>query len=177
MSNIARLANLIMKRNKIEVEISKITGRPASIDHLGEYIASRIFNIRLEDSADAEGVYGCFQSGGLKDHSVNIKWYPVRGGPLGMIADTLPDYYLVLIGPCSLADESVNSKARPWVIESIYLFNTDHLVASLRDREVQIGNTTGLPDQFWDKAELYPKQIDKTLRLSKDQRGQLEWFR
>jgi len=51
MNNLKKLSNLLSKRNLIEGEIGKIIGRPAITGHLGEYIASNIFDIKLSESA------------------------------------------------------------------------------------------------------------------------------
>ena len=40
------LSQLIREKNKITHEISRLIGRPAEKWHVGEYIASNIFNIR-----------------------------------------------------------------------------------------------------------------------------------
>lgn len=56
MDELEKIAKLLKKRNQINLEISKIIDRPALPSHIGEYIASRIFSIRLEDSAVAKGI-------------------------------------------------------------------------------------------------------------------------
>ena len=50
MDELTALAELIRRRNAVERDISAITGRPALIGHVGEFIASRIFAIELEQS-------------------------------------------------------------------------------------------------------------------------------
>lgn len=47
---LAELAALIRERNETETRISAITGRPASIGHIGEFIATQNFDIRLVES-------------------------------------------------------------------------------------------------------------------------------
>ncbi len=93
MEDLARLADLIRERNILEREITALVGRPAQIGHLGEYIASRIFPIVLEESASQRGVDGRFSAGRLTGRTVNIKWYSLRGGELDITPDALPDYY------------------------------------------------------------------------------------
>ena len=74
MSDLERLADLIKKRNAIAADITDIIGRPAQFGHVGEYIASVIFNIELEESASHKGTDGYFTDGPLSRGSVNIKW-------------------------------------------------------------------------------------------------------
>jgi hypothetical protein len=99
MEDLTRLSDLIRRRNILEREITDLVGRPAQIDHLGEYIASRIFPIVLEESASQRGVDGRFSAGPLTGRTVNIKWYPLREWGLDITANALPDYYLVFTGP------------------------------------------------------------------------------
>jgi hypothetical protein len=65
MHELQKLADLIRKRKDIETEITQVIGRPAQIGHLGEYIASMIFDIALEASAVNKGYDGTFRSGSL----------------------------------------------------------------------------------------------------------------
>ena len=75
MEDLGLLASLIRQRNAAEIKIAAIIGRPASIGHLGEYIASKIFNIDLVRSASHKAIDGHFSDGPLAGRSVNIKWY------------------------------------------------------------------------------------------------------
>ena len=50
-SDLQSLAALIRARNAIEIPITQIIGRPSQLGHIGEFIASRIFDIALEESA------------------------------------------------------------------------------------------------------------------------------
>jgi hypothetical protein len=43
--------------------------------HLGEWIASQIFDIQLEASAVTAAVDGRFRGGPLAGRSANVKWY------------------------------------------------------------------------------------------------------
>ena len=45
------LAGLIRRRNEVAREITAVIQRPAQIGHIGEFIASRVFDIELEASA------------------------------------------------------------------------------------------------------------------------------
>lgn len=82
MSELEKLADLISERNRISKTISKLIGRPALPRHIGEYIASKIFNIELEEFATSKGIDGRFTEGPLKGKTVNIKLYGKREGLL-----------------------------------------------------------------------------------------------
>jgi hypothetical protein len=73
MDDLTQLADLIKKRNSLERQITALIGRPAQIGHIGEYIASRIFRIVLEESASHKSMDGRFSDGPLKGGTVNIK--------------------------------------------------------------------------------------------------------
>ncbi len=105
-SDLERLADLLAEMNTLGTKISEITQRPAIIGHTGEYIASKIFDIDLEESASAKGIDGHFKSGSLAGKSVNIKWYSKLEYMLDITPESLPDYYLVMTGPKALEDTS-----------------------------------------------------------------------
>jgi hypothetical protein len=50
IDDLEELAKLLHQRNEIEDRISRIIVRPALNSHIGEYLASKLFNIKLEDS-------------------------------------------------------------------------------------------------------------------------------
>jgi hypothetical protein len=106
METLKELARLIKIKNEVERGITQIIGRPAFIGHTGEYIASKIFDIKLETSAVAKGLDGYFNSGTLRGHSVNIKFYTFNEGLLDITPGYLPDYYLVLTGEVRPAGSS-----------------------------------------------------------------------
>ena len=175
MNEIEELANLIRQRNQVAKEITRIVGRPALIGHVGEYIASKIFNIRLEESATAKGIDGVFEEDSPKGKTVNIKFYTKREGLLDIREDALPDYYLVFTGP---KGESITSRgeARPWHVDWVFLFDAQKLMVQLRERGVKIGIATSLINEQWDQAEIYPNQVNTELLLSEDQRNILQLF-
>ena len=175
MNELETLMGLLKKRNQIDDEISKIIGRPSLQSHIGEFIASRIFNIRLEVSATAKGIDGVFVEGPLKGKTVNVKIYGKQEGILDIILKHLADYYLVLTGPKS-APVSSKGKARPIVISQVYLFKMVELVDKLKRRGVKIGVATSLANCYWEDAEVYPRQANKTLRLTEEQMMRLELF-
>ena len=101
MYDLERLADLISRMNQINEEIAALIGRPALQGHIGEYIASKVFDIELEESASKKGVDGRFIDGPLRGRTVNIKIYGKREGLLDITLDNLADYYLVMAGPSS----------------------------------------------------------------------------
>ena len=170
-----RLASIIKQRNAIDDEIATIIGRPSLSGHLGEYVASRIFGIRLSESAVTKGVDGHFAGGGLVGRSVNIKKYGLDHGLLDIRSDAVPDYYLVLTGPRSGAASS-RGTTQPWVIASVFLFEGSVLVKELRERGLKIGTATSVRRQLWNEAEIYPLPKNPALPLKAEQRAMVEMF-
>jgi hypothetical protein len=175
VDDLTQLADLIKKRNLLEREITALVGRPAEIGHIGEYIASRVFHIALEESASHKSIDGRFRDGPLKERTVNIKWYARREGLLDITPDALPDYYLVLTGPKSGAVTS-RGQVRPWTIENVFLFDAQTLVDELKHGGVKIGVATSVRQHLWAKAEIYPAQRNDLLELSEEQREALMLF-
>jgi hypothetical protein len=68
-----QLADLIAEHNRIAAKMTALIGRPAILSHLGEYIASKVFEIKLEESAVHKGSDGQFASGPLAGKSVNVR--------------------------------------------------------------------------------------------------------
>jgi len=91
MNDLEKLASEISKMNSIGDKISEITQRPATIGHTGEYIAAEIFDIELEESANAKGIDDHFRSGTLAGRTVNVKWYSKLEYMLDINPDALPD--------------------------------------------------------------------------------------
>ncbi len=175
MNDLAQLAEFIRKRNSLEREITALIGCSAQIGHIGEYVAARIFHIELEESASRKSIDGHFSDGPLKDRTVNVKWYALREGLLDISARALPDYYLVLTGPRSAALPS-RGRSRPWVIESVFLFEAQMLVEELKRSGVAIGVASSVREDLWTKAEIYPVQRNDVLELSEEQRAALALF-
>lgn len=175
MDNLYRLAELIKARNVIDNDIAALIGRPALIGHVGEYIAAAIFEIVLEKSATHKSSDGHFKNGPLAGRTVNIKWLAKRENILDLTPTASPDFYLALTGPKSKAISSLNA-IRPWVIESVFLFDTLELIDTLQARGVKLGVATSIISQLWDKAEIHPKQRNSRLTLSDEQRRLLDLF-
>jgi hypothetical protein len=143
--------------------------------HLGEWIAARVFDISLEESATAPGIDGRFRSGPLAGKSVNVKWYLKDESLLDIATSAAPDVYLVLTGPRAAAVSSKGSH-RPWVIETVYLVDTTALMTELKNTGVRIGVATSVRAAFWQAAQIYPHPINTTLPLEPNQAAMLSRF-
>lgn len=174
MERLTRLAELVKARNQVETEIAAIIGRPGSIGHVGEFIAAQIFAIKLEQSANVEGIDGHFTDGPLTGRTVNIKWYTKRGGILDINPVTPPDSYLVLTGPPNQGSSKVTSL--PWTISEVFLFDSVDLIESLKERNVKIGVATSVIKEMWDQARIFPQQRDKQFILTDKQAEALSLF-
>ena len=172
---LVRLAELIRERNETSAEIAALIGRPAIFGHVGEYLASSIFDIQLEESATSKGIDGHFRSGLLTGKSVNVKWYGKQESILDITPRWLPDFYLVMTGPKSPASSS-RGTTRPWLIEHVYLFDAKMLVSDLSDRKLRIGIATSVRQQHWKEAEIYPHQTNQEYILSEEQNKMLRQF-
>lgn len=172
---LGKLAELIKTRNRVASEISGVIGRPAQIGHLGEFIASQVFYITLQESASTPAIDGLFSEGNLRGQSVNIKWYAKRENVLDITPEKLPNYYLVMTGPKSTVMTS-KGQSRPWLIESVFLFNANELVNNLRKKGLKIGIATSVRQKYWEDAEIYPKSENTSLILNREQRQLLSQF-
>jgi hypothetical protein len=168
-SKLVRLAELMEERNHIEQEVSEIISRPFLIGHIGEYIASNIFDIELNKSASAKGHDGFFKNGELCGKSVNIKYYSRREGLLDLNSESGADYYLVFVG------KSKASITRPWNIESIFLFEENELFEKLTGK-VKIGIATSVKKALWEDAIIYPNQKNMKILVSEEIREKLALF-
>lgn len=169
------MAGLIKTRNAIDSEIAAVIDRPASIGHIGEFIASQVFGIALEKSAVNKGHDGRFVDGPLAGKTVNVKFYGKWESMLDVNPDGISDYYLVLAGPKA---DSMTSRGgtRPLVIESVFLFESGPLLNALRARGVKIGIATSVGKGLWESAEIYPTPRNGTLVLSNEHRAMLAQF-
>lgn len=167
-----RMSMLLKERNAVDGEVASVIGRPAERGHIGEYVASRIFDIDLHDSAVHKGSDGTFRTGPLAGRSVNVKCYGKQEGILDLKADLTVDYYLVLTGPRAT---QVNSRGatRPWTISSVYLFDVKNLLTQVTGK---INEATSVRKHLWEAAEIYPSQTNPALVLSPAQRDAIELF-
>jgi hypothetical protein len=173
---IRRIAQLLHARNTIDAEIATLMHRPMTSGHLGEWIASEIFDIELEPSAVAAGIDGSFRSGPLQGQTVNIKWYLKREGLLDTSESMRLDYYLVLAGPLSAAASSRGS-TRPWCIEAVFLFDARQLRAEQAERAVKRGVASSVVKRQWEAAEIYPAASNPIVAISPRQAEMLDLFR
>jgi len=175
LHELERIADLLSKRNKIDFELSRIIGRPSQRGHLGEFIASNIFNIELEYSATEKGIDGVFLNEPLQGKTVNIKFYGKQEGILDIQLANLADYYLVLTGPKSQPKTS-RGNSRPLIISNVYLFDTRLLVNSLKKRRIKLGIATSVANLYWSSAEIFPKSKNSLLQLNNQQVELLKLF-
>jgi hypothetical protein len=167
-SELRTIAMLLHDRNAIDAKIAAVIGRPMTSGHLGEWIAARIFDIALEESATATAIDGRFSSGQLRGRTANIKWYLQREGFLDVTQSDALDYYLVMTGPSAPATPS-RGGVRPWCLDSVYLFDAHQLLDELRGRGVKIGVATSVRIAQWAAAEIYPQQRNDRLIVQSNQ--------
>jgi len=175
MSNLDKLADLLSEMNSIGDRISEITQRSATIGHTGEYIASGIFDIELEESASAKAIDGHFRNGTLAGKTVNIKWYSKQEYLLDITPNSLPDFYLVMTGPKDLEGTSKGGM-RPWLINHVFLFNAADLVIELTARGVNVGTASSVRKHEWQAAEIYPNKRSMVYRMTDEQMAQILAF-
>jgi hypothetical protein len=172
---VARIAALLQERNSIDASIAKIIDRPVTAGHLGEWIASQIFDITLEESAATQGFDGRFRSGTLRGCTVNIKWYMKRTGLLDTTEFPGLDYYLVLTGPPSPAGSS-RGITRPWCIQAVFLFEAHQVRTGQAARGVRSGIASSVIKKHWDAAEIYPQARNTLLTATPEQVQMLRMF-
>jgi len=175
MSGLEKLVTLLSEMNSIGEKVSEITQRPASRGHTGEYIAAEIFDIELEESANAKGFDGRFRSGSLAGRTVNVKWYGKLEYMLDINPDALPDFFLVMTGPKALEMTSKGG-IRPWLIDYVFLFNAAELMIELNARGVKIGIATSVQKHEFQAAEIFPNKRSMVYRMTDDQMGKLLAF-
>jgi hypothetical protein len=173
--HLKRIAELLRERNAVDAEIAAIMHRPMTSGHLGEWIASQVFDIELEPTATATAIDGRFRSGPLQSRTVNIKWYLKREGLLDMSEPDQLDYYLVLTGPPS-GTVSSRGATRPWRIEAVFLFDARQLGAEQAERGVKRGIASSVLKRQWTTAEVYPAASSSPLTVTSRQAEMLRLF-
>ena len=106
---------------------------------------------------------------------MNVKTYGRHEGVLD-IGRHPCDYYLVLAGPPGQA------RIRPWVVESVFLFDSVRLLTQLQARGVKIGVATSVRKEQ-EAARIFPvrpqaaSHTEVPLALTAEQVGALALFR
>jgi hypothetical protein len=167
--DLERLAELVQIKNDADLAIAQLIGRPSSPGNIGEFVAARVFDIELMRSGSHPGYDGVFLDGPLADKTVNIKTYSRHESVLDIGAHPC-DFYLVLTGPPGQA------RNLPWVIESVFLFDREHLLVGLGERGVKIGVATSVRKADWEAARIFPPGTGSPLRLSARQLARLRLF-
>ncbi len=171
-AGLTELSRLLEARNRIDTGIAVLIGRPAERGHIGEFIASRVFDIESNPNATHEVHDGRFRSGPFSGQSVNIKWYGKEEGFLDVSTGAAPDRYLVLTGPRGAAASSVGT-TRALVISSVFLFLHQELLAA----GVRPGTASSVRGALWEGARIHPSSEGKgPMVLSPDQVRLLSLF-
>ena len=175
MDELKTLGDLIKTKNDIETQISQIIGRPAEKGHIGEFVAGKIFDLKLHEDATKRGNDGVFRSGPLAGKNVNVKLYGKRENILDFNPKDPAEYYLVLTGPKSSTASSRGTN-RPLVINSVFLFESGQLIKQLKERNVKIGNQVSITQEQWNDAEIFPNQRNNQLPVTEKQKELLRLF-
>ena len=175
MDELKTLGDLIKTKNDIETQISQIIDRPGLQGHIGEFIADKIFDLKLHEDATKRGNDGVFRSGPLAGKNVNVKLYGKRDNVLDINLTDPAEYYLVLTGPKSSGASSRGS-TRPLVINSVFLFESGQLISELKKRNVKIGNQVSITQEQWNNAEIFPNQRNNLLIVTEKQKELLGYF-
>lgn len=165
---VRQVAKLILERNAIDDRIAHIIKRPALAGHLGEWLASQVFDVDLEASASEEAIDCRFAAGALAGKTVNVKWYAKREGPLDLTSSELLDYYLIFTGPKGTAMRSAGG-TRPLFIDACYLFDARALLRHQIERGAKVGIASSVPAAEWDAAEIYPQPTNRVLPVGPEQ--------
>jgi hypothetical protein len=169
MADLEQLAGLVRVKNDADAAIAELIGRPAGPGNIGEFVAAAVFAIQLMRSGAHPGYDGVFTDGPLAGKTVNIKTYSRHESVLD-ISPHPCDCYLVLTGPAGQA------RVLPWVIDSVFLFQREELLAALKTRGVKIGVATSVRKADWEAARIFPPPQRPRLQLSQPQLAQLGLF-
>ncbi|WP_454778181.1 hypothetical protein [Georgenia muralis] len=176
LAQVEQVAMMLRERNALEAELAEVVGRPPLTGHLGEWIASQVFDIELERSASNRGWDGRFRSPAtLAGKTVDVKFYLKREGLLDMVERNGPDYYLVLAGPRSTALSS-RLGVRPTLVQSVHLFDARQLVEHQKSRGAAVGTASSVPAPVWEAAQIHPARPGAPLQLSPEQHLLLDLF-
>ena len=92
-------------------------------------------------------------------------------GILDMCIEHGPEFYLVLCGPANPASKSLGP--RPWLIESVYLFDEQDIRGRIA---AKIGVATSVRKELWKVNQIFPNQNSPMIQLSELQRDALGLF-
>ena len=179
MEDLTHLADLIRIRNFVNSSVSKIIRGPAESGRIAEYVASQIFDIKLAEIFVEKAIDGYFEpSSPLAGQSVNVKFRSSSSRRLNLIdsGDLAhhPRYYLAFRGP-TIPKSLGHEKMLPFVIEVVYLFSAPDLIAAMQaEGEIKFG--PAIKKQYWDRAKIYPQQVNEDLILTDEQRAALALF-
>jgi hypothetical protein len=101
------------------------------------------------------GYDGKFTVEPLAGKTVNIKTYSRHESVLDLSPHPC-DYYLVLTGPVGQA------RVLPWVLDSVFLFERERLLATLTTRKVKIGIAASVRKADWEAARVFSSQTSQT---------------
>lgn len=174
-AELAELAALLRERNALDARLGRLLDRPVNTGSIGEWIAARVFEIKLEAAANAAGYDGHFTTGALAGRTVNVKAYTKLEGMLDINPNVPLDYYLVFTGAKGTLASS-RGTLRPFCIDAVFMFDTHRLHAELGERGVKIGIATSVRRAQWDAAEIYPRSSNPLLEVSDAQRRLLRMF-
>lgn len=71
---------------------------------------------------------------------------------------------------------TVASKRRPWVIDSVYLFDMRGIVGTLQAAGVGVGVASSVRKHLWEAARIHPTANNTRLIITPEQRSLLELF-
>jgi len=120
-------------------------------------------------SGSHPGHDGVFEGDPLAGKTVNVKTYGRHESVLA-IGPHPCDYSLVMTGPPGQA------RTLPWVIDSVFLFDQEQLLNTLRVRGVKISGATSVRKADWEAARIFPPHRDSPLQLSDQQLAWLSLF-
>lgn len=68
------------------------------------------------------------------------------------------------------------SRVRPWVINAVYLFDSEDLLPKLREHGVKLGVATSVRREFREPARIFPARNGAPLELTEAQVAALTLF-
>ncbi len=87
--SLVKVAGLLQRRNEVDAELASVIRRPPTTGHLGEWVASEVFDIQLNPSASHPSIDGVFRFGPLAGKTVDIKLHTKQAAALARVCWTL----------------------------------------------------------------------------------------